>query len=425
MAKRRKVRYGRLVLVILIPIIFIGLIFSLLFVNFKFVGKKSLHEDAKKYQTKSCLVFYPDSLIGKTVAKSLCKQHKDNTIYDYALVPYGDYYQVSYGDGTSYFVDKNYNEVILNSFDEDYKYILSDYLRYTVKKNNSDLYNSDTFLEDSYTDNIDISNVTFKLNKESVSVHYNQYDLDIDIPLRYIQKAFKMNFGYSDEQYVRPRYIDTSKPIICLTFDDGPKIYEDAPSSTNRIIETLYKNDVCGTFFVIGEYLESDFWAVDELENLINDSIEKGNEYGSHTASHSDLTNYATKEEIAKAINSPVNILKSKCNYDIKVYRPTNGNRDSFIDEATNLPAILWNVDSQDWQSDTSEQIIANVLRDDYVDEGDIILFHDCYNITADAIEKIIPALKRLGFEFVTVSELMNYYNITNINYIFDSTYYD
>jgi len=425
MTKRRKVRYGRLLLVIFTPIILVGLLFCLLFVNFKYLGKTSLHEDAKKYQSKSCLVFYPDSKLGKTYAKQICKAHKDNKIYDYVLVPYGDFYQVSYGDGTSYFTDKEYNELTLGEFDETYKYILADYLRYNVKKNNPDLYNSESFLNDSYVDNLDITNVTYTLVKDSVKVHFGNYDLDIEIPLKYIGKAFNKNFGYGNDQYVRPKYIDTSKPLICLTFDDGPKVFGDNPSSTEKIIKTLYKEDVCATFFVIGQYLESDYWNDGEVEELLIDSIGKGNEYGSHTASHSDLTNYSTKEEINKAINNPVNFLKNNCNYDIKIYRPTGGNRSSFIDEATLLPAILWNVDSHDWESDTSDEIISNVLKQDYVDEGDILLFHDCYNITANAIETIIPKLKEAGFEFVTVSELMNYYGISDIDYMFDSTYFE
>ena len=44
-----------------------------------------------------------------------------------------------------------------------------------------------------------------------------------------------------------------------------------------------------------------------------------------------------------------------------------------------------------------------------HVKDGDIVLMHDLYGTTADAAEVIIPKLKEMGFQLVTVSELASY----------------
>ena len=46
------------------------------------------------------------------------------------------------------------------------------------------------------------------------------------------------------------------------------------------------------------------------------------------------------------------------------------------------------------------------------VKDGDIVLMHDIYSATANALEIIIPSLKSKGYTFVTVSDLFYYKNI-------------
>ena len=69
--KKRRIKFSRLLIIFLL---------SLLFVNYSFVGKKSIHEDARKYSNKSCLIFYPDSKKGESVAKQICKENKEDEL---------------------------------------------------------------------------------------------------------------------------------------------------------------------------------------------------------------------------------------------------------------------------------------------------------------------------------------------------------
>ena len=101
-------------------------VYSLLFVNFSFIGKKSIHEDARRYQTRHCLAFYPDSKEGLSKAKELCKGVRDDSIHDYTLIPYGDYYLINYGGEYRYFTDGEFNPIKVEGISDSGKNIILD-----------------------------------------------------------------------------------------------------------------------------------------------------------------------------------------------------------------------------------------------------------------------------------------------------------
>ena len=69
------------------------------------------------------------------------------------------------------------------------------------------------------------------------------------------------------------------------------------------------------------------------------------------------------------------------------------------------LSLVLWDVDTRDWQHRNPQRIIQTVQ--DQARAGSIILMHDIYGSTADALPQVIAVLRAKGLEFVTVSELL------------------
>ncbi len=127
MAKKKKRHLRKSILYALIGInvvLLVCLIVFLLNFNFKFVGKKSIHDDALTYKTKTCLAFYPPNEKGKDIVKDICDKSIENSVIDYALIPSGDYYLVSYFDGTEYYVDHNYNDLVIDQVNDDGKKII-------------------------------------------------------------------------------------------------------------------------------------------------------------------------------------------------------------------------------------------------------------------------------------------------------------
>lgn len=414
MAKKRKRKIRKSLLLALAGILVLAFVIFLLNFNFHFVGKKSIHEDAQVYKTKTCLAFYPDSETGKENAKNICDKAEKNAIYDYALIPYGDYYLVSYIDGTKYYVDKNYNDLVISSISDDGKQIVSDYLRYSMKKDEIDEAYTYDFLNDTFYTNIDLSDCTYSVNGEDLVVYFPKYDYSVNIPLKYMQEPCGINLGYSNEDYVKPRYVSKNRKMICFTFDDGPDL---SFNTSGQIVDTLYKFDSSGTFFIVGERLG------EKQIGYIKESVFKGMEYGSHTQSHSNLTKLS-QSEAKEQIMIPYHDL---CNneygfgYQMKVYRPPYGAFNDTVAGATNLTAILWNVDSLDWSYRTKYEasecvdVIYNKVVDE-TDENDVVLFHDIYQTSADAACKLVVHYIKEGYQIVSASELMEALDITNVS---------
>lgn len=429
MVKKRK--QNRSLIIILILFICVLVLYTLLFVNLGFIGKKSIHEDAGRYMTRHCLAFYPDSKEGLNKAKQLCKGVKDDSIHDYTLIPYGDYYLINYGGDYRYFTDSEFNPIRVEGISENGKSIILDYLRYTIKKDQPDKYYNAEYIRSVNIDSIDYENIEYDIDGENLSCYLKDYDLTLKIPLKYVQKEINMNFGFPYEIYSKPVYLSDAgeHPIICLTFDDGPKLWTDEDyTSTERIIDTLYEYDVAGTFYVIGNTMEDrEIWADYQVYTMLKRSINHGNEYGSHCQSHlyalSDLT---SEESIRKEISGPIEYLKEFMDYEVKTYRPVEGEFNDLVLQAQPVGAILWDVDSEDWESDNAQQIIDQVMKYDYV-SGDIILFHDIYDITAEALEKIVPALINKGCQLVNVSTMLTYYGIdpSTLSYFYGPEYYE
>ena len=425
--KKRKDNSLKLILILIVCLA--GIIF-LLTTNLSFIGKHSIHSDAKRYSNRHCLIFYPDSADGKAFAKSLCKNNKEDKIYDYSLVPYGDYYLVDYGS-YQYFADKEYKAIKIEKVSEAGKRIISDYLRYDMKKNDPERYFDLDFLESSYVDNLSLDDVTYDIDGVNLVCHFPEYDMDVHVPLRYMQDILNMDFGYPEEEYVKPTYIidDEKYPVICLTFDDGPQFwYEYDECDSVKIVDSLYRYDACGTFYVVGDCLEErDCWNDHDALMFLRDSISKGNEYGSHTQDHSTyLTDYSSSEAIRNAINGPAEYMKEELGYEMKTYRPVGGFFDDDVLASQDLPAILWDIDSYDWGAESSEEVYETVMKYEMAD-GDIIIFHDIYDISAEAITRIVPELIEKGCQLVSVSEMLRYLglDVSSLSYYYNNGYYE
>lgn len=192
------------------------------------------------------------------------------------------------------------------------------------------------------------------------------------------------------------------KKVIALTFDDGPH-----PKYTSEILDILDEYDVKATFFVLGKFAEA-------YPDIIRRQWEEGHEIGNHTYSHINIKK-ASKDNLQKEYKKTQEIVYSVTNSKPKLFRPPYGSFDEKtidIVEKSNSVIVLWSYkqDSKDWSNPEVNKIVNTTLSN--IENGDIILFHDYiyYNEshTVEALKKIIPELKNRGYEFVTISELIN-----------------
>ena len=169
------------------------------------------------------------------------------------------------------------------------------------------------------------------------------------------------------------------------------------------ILDVLKENEINNaTFFLSASWAERH---PDIVERIVKD----GHEIGSHGYRYENYPGWED-EKVRKDIQRAHQTLYELTNKSPKLLRPPNGNFDKRvlkIAEAQNYKLIHWSIDSQDYSNPGVEQIVSNVM--DNASGGDIVLFHasDRVKQTHKALPTIINQLKKKGYSFVSVSELI------------------
>lgn len=212
----------------------------------------------------------------------------------------------------------------------------------------------------------------------------------------------KIYSPYSDEKTtkitnisIQSNKLDPNKPMIAFSFDDGPSY----SNSSKRILDTLEKYNVKATFFMVGEN------AKNNPEDLKR-KVELGMEIGNHTYNHKHYGNDVKPRDISKSSKA----IEKACGQAPTAFRSPGGNTTEAIREeckAEGMPLYYWSLDTEDWKSRDAKKVYKRVTKN--VKDGDIILMHEIYGSTADAVEKLVPKLLSMGYQIVTCSDLVEY----------------
>ncbi|MCI8365733.1 MAG: polysaccharide deacetylase family protein [Eubacterium sp.] len=180
---------------------------------------------------------------------------------------------------------------------------------------------------------------------------------------------------------------------VALTFDDGPSRANDG-----KILETLQKYGAHATFFVLGDRARVD-------GDILQMYLAAGCEIGSHSWNHPQLSKMKWDKVEKQLSKTNKTVSKQTGGYQIRLLRPPYGSISNTMRKKLDMPMILWSLDTLDWKTRNTKKIFKEVRKD--VKDGDIILMHDIYSTTADAVEKVVPWLQDKGYDILTVSELM------------------
>lgn len=204
--------------------------------------------------------------------------------------------------------------------------------------------------------------------------------------------------------------VDT-RPRVALTFDDGPhEKYMDTPSRTKAIVDELDKYGYHATFFVVGDRVDGTEYSGGAAMVY---AAEHGNEIGIHGYTHDVYYDKCSDEEYEYEMSKTLEAIQGKLpGYEVRLMRPVGGRITNARIEESPYAIIKWNVDTLDWNlkepygdTEAIEEIVNNALKN--VKDGDIILMHDIYNNTYEATVIILQRLNEMGFNVVTVSELL------------------
>lgn len=239
--------------------------------------------------------------------------------------------------------------------------------------------------------------------KENVMVVY-YYDYVYDYPytesvnltINYNEVHDYLDFTHElDAEYQNENGYNYSadKKTVALTFDDGPSSKYNA-----QFLDVLARNKAHATFFMVGTMMNN-------CQKCVLDTYNSGNEVGSHTYNHMNI-----KKNNALDVNANLkqvdDLFYKITNDHIKYVRPPYGSYSKENLENINNPLILWNIDTEDWSHHDVDYIVNSVMEN--VQDGSIILMHELYETSLQALGVLLPRLYAEGYQVVSVSELAN-----------------
>ncbi|MGN0460581.1 MAG: polysaccharide deacetylase family protein [Ruminococcus sp.] len=195
--------------------------------------------------------------------------------------------------------------------------------------------------------------------------------------------------------------LDSSKPMVALTFDDGPN-----GNSTLSILKTLKQYNARGTFFVVGSQIENN-------ADVLKKTYDQGHEIGSHSWDHKYADNLSVAEQKQEVLKND-EAIKDVLGVYPTVFRCPGGISGKYY-EKCRMPLIYWSVDTLDWETKSAKSTynaIKKVFKKGETLDGDIVLMHDIQKSTPDAVEDICKYLSKKGYQMVTISEMAYYKGI-------------
>jgi len=182
--------------------------------------------------------------------------------------------------------------------------------------------------------------------------------------------------------------------LCALTFDDGPNA-----TTTVAMLDCLAAHGAVGSFFLVGSCI------TDESLPQALRALTMGCDLQNHSWTHSDMTTQ-TAAEIRDEIARTSALIVEKTGATPTFFRPPYIAVNEAVFAAIDLPSIS-GINGLDWESERTAQERAEKILNTVAD-GSIILLHDFEGneATVDALDILIPELRRRGFELVTIGEL-------------------
>ncbi len=209
----------------------------------------------------------------------------------------------------------------------------------------------------------------------------------------FILLSVRREYNYSEKASafsVQTEEIEEKR--IALTFDDGPH-----PINTPILLEGLRERGVLASFFVIGEHAKM-------YPEIIEDMYEDGHFIGNHTYHHISATQ--VEEEIfLKELEETNYVMEEITGEEVHYVRPPFGHWSSQVEEASGMLPVFWNIDPRDWCTEDVDAVVNQVVKE--AEHNGIILLHDKYETSVEAALIIVDELQEMGFEFVTVDEII------------------
>lgn len=186
---------------------------------------------------------------------------------------------------------------------------------------------------------------------------------------------------------------DTNQKEIYITFDAG---FENG--NTERILDALKKHGVKATFFLVGNYFETQ-------PELVKRMAEEGHTIGNHTYSHPDMSKIGDIQSFQTELQKNEALYRDILGSEMpKLYRPPQG---KFCEENLKMAqqlgysTVFWSLAYVDWYVDdqpTPEQAFSKLLP--RIHPGAVVLLHSTSSTNAEILDELLTKWEETGYSF-------------------------
>lgn len=243
-------------------------------------------------------------------------------------------------------------------------------------------------------------NIYYDIKENEMIIHFENFSFgdyaleDLNLRVNYNEVKNYLNFKIKlDSEYNNESAYDydKTKKAVAFTFDDGPN-----NKYSLAVMQELLDNKARATFFMVGQNMNRNRSIVATIHN-------NGFEIGSHTYNHINMKR-VKMEKIRTELQETNRVYHDITGSDLNLLRPPYGCYNAKILKQFDYAFIIWSIDTNDWRYHDPDYIVNHILTN--ITDGSIILMHDSYSTTLEAVKRLLPILYLNGYQVVTVSDL-------------------
>lgn len=191
-----------------------------------------------------------------------------------------------------------------------------------------------------------------------------------------------------------------SEKKLYITFDAG---FENG--NTEKILDALKKHGVKATFFLVGNYFETQ-------PELVKRMVAEGHTVGNHTYSHPDMSKIADEASFQNELEKNARLYKDITGEEMpKLYRPPQGKFcESNLKMAQKLGyhTVFWSLAYVDWYENdqpTKEEAFGKLLPRAH--PGAVVLLHSTSKTNAGILDDLLTEWEKMGYTFGNLEEYL------------------
>lgn len=193
-------------------------------------------------------------------------------------------------------------------------------------------------------------------------------------------------------------HIDPGHKLISFTFDDAP-----ARTMENILAVFAAFNEANPAFKASATVFCNGYFFDNASTHTLQTAVALGLELGNHSHTHPDLTTL-TREEIAAEIDKTDILLEKIDGKRYHLFRAPFGRINDDVKSVVSTPILDWTIDTLDWTDASADDIYNAVWSQKF--SGAIVLMHDGYDNTVAALKRLLPDLKKEGYQAVSISQM-------------------